>query len=102
MTARILVVDDIAVNVRLLEAKLLVEYYDVVAASDGPTALELAKERGYRTVRLDVIDTNPRARALYEREGFEPVHTESFPALRPVLGFGASTTMVWSDRPGHA
>ena len=34
MTARILVVDDIAINVRLLEAKLSVEYYDVVGAAD--------------------------------------------------------------------
>ncbi len=45
MPARILVVDDIAINVRLLEAKLLGEYYDVVAASDGPTALKLAGEQ---------------------------------------------------------
>ena len=55
MTARILVVDDIAVNVRLLEAKLLVEYYDVIAAGDGPTALTLAKERAPDLVLLDVM-----------------------------------------------
>ena len=41
MTARVLVVDDIPVNVKLLEAKLLVEYYEVVTANDGPTALRV-------------------------------------------------------------
>jgi two-component system cell cycle response regulator len=35
VTARILVVDDIDANVRLLEAKLTAEYYDVLTASDG-------------------------------------------------------------------
>ena len=55
MTARILVVDDIAINVRLLEAKLSVEYYDVVGAADGPTALTLAKERAPDLVLLDVM-----------------------------------------------
>ena len=55
MPARILVVDDIAINVRLLEAKLLGEYYDVVAASDGPTALKLAGEQAPDLVLLDVM-----------------------------------------------
>ena len=55
MTARILVVDDIAINVRLLEAKLSVEYYDVISAEDGPTALTLAKEKAPDLVLLDVM-----------------------------------------------
>ena len=42
MTARILVVDDIEPNVRLLEAKLTAEYYEVLTARDGPTALAMA------------------------------------------------------------
>ena len=42
MTARILVVDDIDANVRLLEAKLEAEYYEVLTANDGPTALAIA------------------------------------------------------------
>ena len=37
MTARILVVDDVEANVRLLEAKLTLEYYEVLTASDGAT-----------------------------------------------------------------
>ena len=42
MSARILVVDDIETNGRLLEAKLTNEYYEVLTASDGPTALAIA------------------------------------------------------------
>ena len=50
---------------------------------------------GDRPVRLDVIETNPRARALYERCGFVAEQTEQFRILEPLLGFGASTSMVW-------
>ena len=35
MSARILVVDDIPANVKLLEARLSAEYFDVVTASNG-------------------------------------------------------------------
>ena len=45
MTGRILVVDDIEANVRLLQAKLQAEYYDVLTASDGVTALPLYRRR---------------------------------------------------------
>ncbi|WP_228974555.1 GNAT family N-acetyltransferase [Streptomyces sp. DH12] len=53
----------------------------------------VAAESGCQEVRLDVIDTNPRARALYERRGFRAVRTERTPYLRGLLGFGAVTTM---------
>jgi ribosomal protein S18 acetylase RimI-like enzyme len=53
----------------------------------------VAAEHECREVRLDVIDTNPRARALYERHGFTAVRTEHTPWLRGLLGFGAVTTM---------
>ena len=52
-----------------------------------------AREHGFATVRLDVIETNPGAKRLYERSGFIPVRTERFPYLRWLLGFGAATTM---------
>ena len=55
MTARILVVDDIEANVRLLEAKLTAEYYDVITASDGPTALAIAASEKPDIVLLDVM-----------------------------------------------
>ena len=52
-----------------------------------------ARQNGFATIRLDVIDTNPGARRLYERQGFIAVRTERFPFLRWLLGFGGSTTM---------
>ncbi|MFH9426136.1 GNAT family N-acetyltransferase [Streptomyces sp. NPDC017529] len=59
----------------------------------------IAAEQDCREIRLDVIDTNPRARALYERRGFTAVRTERTPYLRRLLGFGAVTTML---RPAEA
>ena len=55
MSARILVVDDIDSNVRLLEAKLNAEYYEVLTASDGPTALAIAASELPDIVLLDVM-----------------------------------------------
>ena len=55
--------------------------------------VDYARQNNFKTVRLDVIDTNPGARCLYERHGFIPVHNEEFPFLRWLLGFGGSTTM---------
>ncbi len=55
MTARILVVDDIEANVRLLEAKLQAEYYDVLSASDGETALAIAAAEKPDLVLLDIM-----------------------------------------------
>lgn len=52
-----------------------------------------ARKSGLHSVRLDVIDTNPRARALYEREGFVAHRTEKLGPLRHLFGFSASTEM---------
>ena len=53
-----------------------------------------ARARGYQQVRLDVIDTNPRARALYLQEGFEELGTRQVGILRYIFGFSASTAMI--------
>lgn len=55
MSARILVVDDIEANVRLLEAKLTAEYYEVTTAMDGPTALAMAAKDLPDIILLDVM-----------------------------------------------
>jgi two-component system cell cycle response regulator len=55
MSARILVVDDIEANVRLLQAKLEAEYYEVLTAEDGPTALAVAAAEKPDIVLLDVM-----------------------------------------------
>lgn len=55
MTARILVVDDIPANVRLLEVRLLAEYFEVLKASNGPDALETCENGKVDVVLLDVM-----------------------------------------------
>ncbi len=55
-----------------------------------------ARARGYQGVRLDVIDSNFRAKALYERRGFRVTKTAHIGPLRHVFGFSAATTMVRS------
>jgi two-component system cell cycle response regulator len=55
MTARILVVDDLAPNTRLLEAKLTHEYFDVLTACDGESALKIVGEQSPDIVLLDVM-----------------------------------------------
>lgn len=55
MSARILVVDDIEANVRLLEAKLTAEYYEVTTAMDGATALMIAARDLPDIILLDVM-----------------------------------------------
>ncbi|KQB96761.1 molybdopterin-guanine dinucleotide biosynthesis protein MobC [Loktanella sp. 1ANDIMAR09] len=53
-----------------------------------------ARRRGFDQVRLDVVDTNPRAKALYRYVGFKEVKTSRIGLLKHVFGFSASTTMV--------
>src|SRR6202049_5157315 len=55
MTARVLVVDDVELNVKLLEAKLSSEYFEVIAADNGPAALELAESELPDIILLDVM-----------------------------------------------
>ena len=55
MTARVLVVDDLKPNVKLLEAKLTAEYFEVITASDGPSALDAVEEHQPDIILLDVM-----------------------------------------------
>lgn len=55
MTARILVVDDVTANVRLLEARLTAEYFDVLTAGNGPEALAIAGAGKCDIILLDVM-----------------------------------------------
>ena len=63
MSARVLVVDDVEVNIRLLEAKLSSEYFTVMTASSGPEALELVQRERLDIILLDVM--------MPEMDGFE-------------------------------
>ena len=55
MTARVLVVDDLEPNVKLLEAKLRAEYFDVLGAYSGQEAIELAGAEKPDIILLDVM-----------------------------------------------
>ena len=55
-----------------------------------------AATRRLDAVRLDVIDTNPRAKALYERAGFTAKGTEDIFPFRWLFGFSTATRM---ERP---
>ena len=56
-------------------------------------AFEHARSSGFRFVGLEVIDTNPRARQLYERMGFVPINTRSIGPFSRIFGFSSSTRM---------
>lgn len=55
MSARVLVVDDIEANRRLLQAKLSHEYYQVLTATNGQEAVDLAKSELPDIILLDVM-----------------------------------------------
>ncbi|EJW12067.1 Pole remodelling regulatory diguanylate cyclase [Rhodovulum sp. PH10] len=63
MTARILVVDDVLANVKLLEARLSAEYFDVVTALSGAEALTVCERAQCDIVLLDVM--------MPDMDGFE-------------------------------
>ena len=63
MSARILIVDDLIPNIRLLEVKLVAEYYDVLTASNGADAIEIAKNEKLDLILLDAM--------MPDMDGFE-------------------------------
>src|ERR1700704_3587478 len=63
MTARVLVVDDVPANVKLLEARLSAEYFDVMTAVSGAEALAICERAECDVVLLDVM--------MPDMDGFE-------------------------------
>lgn len=55
MSARILVVDDLAPNLHLFQAKLAAEYYDVLTARSGEEALEIAAKEQLDLILMDAM-----------------------------------------------
>jgi two-component system cell cycle response regulator len=55
MSARVLVVDDLAPNVKLLEARLTADYFNVITAASGPEAIEIVRSSPPDIVLLDVM-----------------------------------------------
>jgi two-component system cell cycle response regulator len=63
MTARVLVVDDVEFNVKLLDTKLKQDYYQVYTASNGKEAVAKAKEIKPDIILMDIM--------MPEMDGFE-------------------------------
>ena len=55
MSARVLIVDDLFPNVKLLETKLALEYFDTIAAMNGPDAIAICEKGLCDIVLLDVM-----------------------------------------------
>jgi ribosomal protein S18 acetylase RimI-like enzyme len=54
---------------------------------------DYAREHDFRSVSLEVVDTNPHARQLYQRMGFAVIKTRHYPYLKRLMGFSAVTAM---------
>jgi two-component system cell cycle response regulator len=55
MTARVLIVDDVLANVKLLEARLSAEYLEILTAYNGADALDICARERVDVVLLDVM-----------------------------------------------
>lgn len=55
-----------------------------------------ARERGDKTVRLDVVDTNPDAQRLYTRKGFVAEKSQHYGWMTRWMGFTGATTMIYA------
>jgi adenylate cyclase len=84
--ARILVVDDVPQNVRLLEAVLAPRGFDVVSATDGETALKLVESSHPDLVLLDVMMPEPDGYEVCRR-----LREDDETAVLPVIMVTAST-----------
>ena len=80
MTARILIVDDVPANNRLLEAKLGAEFYQVAAAADGRQAIDLARSWQPDLVLLDVMMPEIDGYETCRRLKADP-HTQHIPVV---------------------
>jgi adenylate cyclase len=89
--ARILVVDDLPENVRLLEAVLMPRGYDVVSATEGRTALELADLAKPDLVLLDVVMPEPDGYAVCRRLR-ECEETAMLPVIMLTASLGSEKT----------
>ncbi|CEI84704.1 PleD family two-component system response regulator [Ehrlichia minasensis] len=63
MTAKVLIVDDLPANIKLLQAKLMSEYYNVLTATNGMDAIKIAEEKHPDIILLDVM--------MPEMDGYE-------------------------------
>ena len=92
MTARVLVVDDVPANVKLLEARLSAEYFDVVTAMSGSEALAICEKAECDIVLLDVM--------MPDMDGFEVCRRIKANRVDPPHSGGHGDRARSSVRPG--
>jgi two-component system cell cycle response regulator len=80
MTARVLVVDDVDANVKLLEARLTAEYFEVRTARSGPEALHICARERADVVLLDVMMPGMDGFEVCRRLKAEP-RTQDIPVI---------------------
>jgi ribosomal protein S18 acetylase RimI-like enzyme len=81
-------------------------YLDTIAVSEQArghgigskllnTVINFARDEGFSSIKLSVIDTNTRAKSLYERVGFQVVKVEKLPyPWSRTFGFSSAIGMV--------
>ena len=52
--SRVLVVDDLDLNLKIIESKLALEYYEVVSAKSGKEAIKILSEQEFDIILLDI------------------------------------------------
>ena len=80
MTARVLVVDDVDANVKLLEARLTAEYFEARTARSGPEALHICARERADVVLLDIMMPGMDGFEVCRRLKAEP-RTQHIPVL---------------------
>src|SRR5262249_60618498 len=98
--AKILVVDDVPENVRLLEAVLGPRGYDVVSTTEGSAALELVTTANPDLVLLDVVMPEMDGYAVCRRLR-ERAESAGVPLVHPPSDRRPGKTRADGDRGGH-
>jgi CheY-like chemotaxis protein len=94
--ARILIVDDVSQNLRLVEAVLARRGYDVISATDGDGALELVASAKPDLVLLDVVMPQPDGYTVCRRLR-ERVETAVLPVIMVTASPGEKTKAIQAD-----
>jgi CheY-like chemotaxis protein len=75
MTARVLIVDDLTPNLKLIEARLSAEYFEVLTATNGADALALCASGKCDIVLLDVMMPGMDAKGPREKAAAQMLPT---------------------------
>ena len=98
MSARVLIVDDLFPNVKLLETKLGLEYFDTLAAMNGPDAIAICEKGLCDLVLLDVMMPEIDGIATLEMLRSHPT-TQDIPVIL-LTAMGYTSDQSWLTELG--